>query len=128
LKSRDRIVRVLYRLARIHQLILQAREYLDDDGSSRFADWFNGLDTQAALKVTTYLARLETGNTSALKSLGKGLWECRIHWGPGLRIYLGRDGDTLVILFGGGTKRRQSKDIEKAMVEWTHYKKRKKDR
>jgi len=102
--------------------MIEIQEYLDDNGASGFADWFGALDTQAALKVTTYLARLETGNTSALKSLGKGLWECRIHW------YLGRDGNTLVILFGGGTKRRQSKDIEKAMADWASYKKRKKER
>jgi len=91
--------------------MIEIQEYLDRDGVSGFSQWFGSLDTQAALKVTTYLARLENGNTSALKSLGKGLWECRIHWGPGLRIYLGRDGDRLVILFGGGTKRRQSKDL-----------------
>ena len=107
--------------------MLEIREYLDEDGTSRFADWFNALDTQSALKVTTYLARLETGNTSALKSLGKGLWECRIHWGPGLRVYLGRDGDTLIILFGGGTKRRQSKDVGRAMKAWTEYKRRQKE-
>jgi len=107
--------------------MIEIQEYLDSDGNSRFSQWFEELDTQAALKVTTYLARLETGNTSALKSLGKGLWECRIHWGPGLRIYLGRDGDRLVILFGGGTKRRQSKDIDHAMKAWTEYKKRQKE-
>jgi len=107
--------------------MIEIKEYLDSDGVSSFSEWFAALDTQSALKVTTYLARLETGNTSALKSLGKGLWECRIHWGPGLRIYLGRDGDKLVILFGGGTKRRQSKDIEKAMKAWAEYKKRQKE-
>jgi len=108
--------------------MIEIQEYLDDNGVSTFAAWFEALDTQAALKVTTYLARLETGNTSALKSLGKGLWECRIHWGPGLRIYLGREGDKLIILFGGGTKKRQSKDIEKAMAQWTRYKKIMKDK
>jgi len=107
--------------------MIEIQEYLDGDGASRFSQWFVSLDTQAALKVTTYLARLETGNTSALKSLGKGLWECRIHWGPGLRIYLGRDGDRLVILLGGGTKRRQSKDVDQAMKAWAEYKKRQKE-
>jgi len=106
--------------------MIEIEEYLDENGVSPFAKWFKGLDTQSALKVTTYLTRLETGNTSALKSLGKGLWECRINWGPGIRIYLGRDGDQLVILFGGGTKRRQSRDIEKAMAAWLHYKTRQK--
>jgi len=108
--------------------MIEIHEYLDDKGESAFANWFEALDTQAALKVTTYMTRLETGNTSALKSLGKGLWECRIHWGPGLRVYLGRKGDRLVILFGGGTKKRQSKDIENAMAAWTRYKTRIKDK
>jgi len=107
--------------------MIEIREYLDDDGTSAFGLWFESLDTQVALKVTTYLARLESGNIGSLKSLGKGLWECRIHWGPGLRIYLGRDGDKLVILFGGGTKRRQSKDIDRAMTAWSDYKKRHKE-
>ena len=55
-------------------------------------------------------------------------YQCRIHWGPGLRVYLGRKGDRLVILFGGGTKKRQSKDIENAMAAWTRYKTRIKDK
>ena len=55
--------------------MVEIQEYLDEDGVSSFSQWFESLDTQAALKVTTYLARLENGNTSALKSLGKGLWE-----------------------------------------------------
>jgi len=54
--------------------MIEIHEYLDDKGESAFANWFEALDTQAALKVTTYMSRLETGNTSALKSLGKGLW------------------------------------------------------
>ena len=106
--------------------MIEIEEYLDENGASAFAKWFEGLGTQSALKVTTYLTRLETGNTSALKSLGKGLWECRINWGPGIRIYLGRDGDQLIILFGGGTKRRQSQDIEKVMAAWLRYKTRQK--
>ena len=105
--------------------MIEIEEYLDEDGRSEFGAWFDKLDSQAALKVTTYLARLETGNTSQLKSLGGGVSECRIHWGPGLRIYLAWDGQTLVILLGGGTKRRQSKDIDAAKAAWGQYKARK---
>ena len=105
--------------------MIEIEEYLDEDGRSAFGAWFDKLDSQAALKVTTYLARLETGNTSQLKSLGGGVSECRINWGPGLRIYLAWDGQTLVILLGGGTKRRQSKDIDAAKAAWGQYKTRK---
>lgn len=105
--------------------MIEIEEYLDEQGQSAFGAWFDKLDTQAALKVTTYLARIETGNTSQLKSLGGGVSESRINWGPGIRIYLAWDGTKLVILLGGGTKRRQSKDIEAAKLAWSEYKTRK---
>lgn len=105
--------------------MIEIREYLDKNGQSAFGAWFDKLDSQSALKVTTYLTRIETGNTSQLKSLGGGVSECRINWGPGIRIYLAWDGTTLVILLGGGTKRRQSKDIEAAKLAWIEYKARK---
>ena len=105
--------------------MIEIKEYLDENGHSAFGSWFDKLDSQAALKVTTYLARIETGNTSQIKSLGGGVSECRINWGPGIRIYLAWDGETLVILLGGGTKRRQSKDIDTAKAAWTEYKARK---
>ena len=106
--------------------MIEIREYIREDDSSPFAEWFNGLNVQAALKVNTYLTRLEGGNTSSLKSVGSGIHECRINWGPGYRVYLGKDGEKLVILLGGGTKKRQQKDIDKAKELWEEYKKRKK--
>ena len=68
---------------------------------------------------------METGNLSNVKGAGGGVLECRIHFGPGYRVYLGRDGDTLIILLGGGDKRRQQKDIEDAQDLWQEYKRRK---
>ena len=68
---------------------------------------------------------METGNLSNVKGVGGGVLECRIHFGPGYRVYLGRDGDTLIILLGGGDKRRQQKDIEDAQDIWQEYKRRK---
>ena len=82
---------------------------------------FDGLDANAATKVRTALARLELGNLSNLKSVGGGTLEHRIHSGPGYRIYLGRDGERLIILLGGGTKRRQRQDIERALALWKDY-------
>jgi putative addiction module killer protein len=57
--------------------------------------------------------------------VGGGVLECRIDFGPGYRIYMGRDGDRLIILLGGGTKKRQQRDIEKAQALWQQYKHRK---
>ena len=67
------------------------------------------------------LERMRTGNLSSVKGVGGGILEYRIHTGPGYRIYFGRDGDTLVILLGGGTKRRQSADIAAAQNRWASY-------
>jgi putative addiction module killer protein len=98
------------------------------DGSSPYADWFDGLDAQAAARVTTAKLRLELGNTSNVKWFA-GIGEYIIDWGPGYRIYLAKDGDTLIVLivlFGGGTKRRQQADIARAKALHAEYKARKK--
>ncbi len=98
-------------------------EYVREDGSNPFRRWFDRLDPQAAAKVTTATIRLGTGNTSNLKGLGT-ISEYRIDWGPGYRIYLGRDGETFVLL-GGGTKKNQNVDIAQAQTLWSEYKVRK---
>jgi putative addiction module killer protein len=99
-------------------------EYVREDGSKPYQAWFDDLPAQAAAKVATARARLELGNTSALKWIG-AIGEYRIDWGPGYRIYLARHGEDLVILLAGGTKRRQQADIERAKILWTEYKTRK---
>ena len=99
--------------------------YVTDEGKAPFAEWFDTLDTIAALKVRTELARIETGNLGDVKPVGQGVSERRITFGPGYRVYFGQDGDKLVILLCGGTKRRQSKDIEQAKAFWDDYKNRK---
>lgn len=104
---------------------MRVAEFLTADGRSPFAAWFATLDSLAAAKVTVALARLERGNLGALKSVGDGVLEYRIDWGPGYRLYLGRDGDELVILLAGGTKRRQQDDIAAAHERWREYKRRK---
>lgn len=83
------------------------------------------LDPQAAAKIVTAKLRLELGNTSSVKWFD-GIGEYIIDWGPGYRVYLARDGDTLTILFGGCTKRGQQKDIDKAKALHHEYKVRKK--
>ncbi len=96
-------------------------EYLDANGKSPFAGWFDDLDGLAATKVTIALSRIGQGNLSNVKALGSGLLEYRIHFGPGYRVYFGRRGDRLVILLAGGTKRRQDSDVERARARWDDY-------
>ena len=105
--------------------MITIREYIDADGRSPYAKWFDGLDARAAAKVATALVRVEQGNLSNAKGGGAGVSEYRLDFGPGYRIYYGRDGDTLVILLGGGTKKRQGQDIEAAQILWREYKRRK---
>lgn len=71
------------------------------------------------------VARLEQGNFSNVKSVGSGVSEYRIDFGPGYRVYFGRDGADIVILLGGGSKKRQSSDIRHAILCWHDYKRRK---
>ncbi len=75
--------------------------------------------------MRTAIARMEGGNLSNAKGVGAGVFECRIDFGPGYRVYFGRDGSTLVILLGGGTKKRQRNDIAAARGFWTDHKARK---
>ena len=106
--------------------ILKLEEYIDDKGRSQFEIWFKRINAQAAVKVTTALVRLEGGNTSNVKSLGSGVYELKIDFGPGYRVYFGYDGPMVVILLAGGTKKRQDKDVEAAKKRWADYKVRKK--
>ena len=105
--------------------MIEVREYIDTDGRSPYARWFNRLNAQAAAKVATALIRMEQGNLSNAKGVGAGVLECRIDSGPGYRVYFGRDGDALIILLGGGTKTRQQKDIGTAHDLWQEYRRRK---
>jgi len=106
--------------------MIEIKEYLDAQGRSPYANWFDRLNAQAAAKVVTALSRIEQGNFSNTKGVGGGVFEYRIDFGPGYRVYFGKDGETIVILLGGGTKKRQQKDIEAAQTLWQDYKRRKK--
>ena len=87
----------------LYILVLELREYIDTEGYSPYARWFNRLDAQAAAKVATALVRMEQSNLSNTKGAGGSTLECRIDFSPGYRVYFGRDGDALIILLGGGT-------------------------
>jgi len=105
--------------------MVEVREYLDRGGHSPFASWSDRLNREAAAKVAAALARVQQGNFSNARGVGAGVHEYRIDFGPGYRIYFGKDGDRLVILVGGGTKKRQQEDIATALVRWQDYKQRK---
>ena len=105
--------------------MIDVREYNDRDGRSPYADWFDRLNAQAAAKVATALTRLADGNFSNVKGIGSGVFELKIDFGPGYRVYFGKDGKRLVILLGGGTKKRQQRDIERAVANWQDYNRRK---
>lgn len=105
---------------------MEILEYLDAEGRSPYRDWFDGLNAVAAAKITVAITRMRLGNLSNAKGVGSGVQEYRIDFGPGYRIYFGRDGEMLVILLAGGTKKRQQADIATAQARWADYKRRKK--
>lgn len=105
-------------------MIYQVHELLSQDGASPYAKWFMSLHHQAAAKVTVAVLRMQQGNHSNLKWLG-GIGEYRIDWGPGYRIYIAQENEKLFLLLGGGTKKGQQRDIDKALALWAEYKTRK---
>ncbi|PWC56994.1 type II toxin-antitoxin system RelE/ParE family toxin [Azospirillum sp. TSO22-1] len=103
----------------------EVREYLYEDGCSPYQIWFDGLTAQAASLVSKAKTKMALGQYGNIKPLDEGVHEYRIDHGPGYRIYLAWDGDQLIVLFGGGDKSSQSKDIAEAKRLWAEYKRRK---
>lgn len=102
-------------------MMFEVREYTEG-GRSAFGEWFDGLDPVTAARVDRNARRMESGNFGAAKALRDGVFELRLNFGPGYRVYYGLDGKTLVILLGGGDKRRQAADIAAAVERWKRYK------
>jgi putative addiction module killer protein len=100
------------------------KELLLYEGTSPFKTWFDDLDALAAAKVQVAVSRMEQGNFSNVQWF-RGIGEFRIDWGPGLRIYIAKDGVQIILLLGGGTKRQQQKDIDLAVERWKNYKRQK---
>lgn len=105
--------------------MFRIEEYVSEDGNSPFRSWFDDLDRQAAALVAIAVDRLGEGNTSNVKSVGEGVSELRIDRGPGYRVYFGWNGRVLIVLLGGGTKKRQQSDIQAAIRNWRNFKSRK---
>jgi putative addiction module killer protein len=92
-------------------------------GRSMFLEWLLGLrDIKARAIIRARINRLELGNFGDCKSVGGGVLELRIAFGPGYRVYLGRNGKTIVVLLCGGDKGSQSKDVSNARILWKEYK------
>jgi len=102
--------------------MVEVRYYVAENGHSPFAIWRSALDPIARARVTAAIVRIGLGHVSAVKPVGGGVYEYRIDFGPGYRVYFGRDGNALVILLTGGTKKRQARDIETAIAFWASYK------
>jgi putative addiction module killer protein len=104
----------------------EIREYLRLDGSCPFRNWLRSLnDINARAKIRVRINRVRLGNFGDCKSVGSGVSEFRIDYGPGYRIYFGRAGEKLVMLLWGGSKKNQEKDIKLAKEYWHDYKIRK---
>lgn len=83
---------------------IDIKEYLDHNGKSPFAKWFDNLDNSVTAKITTAIYKMQTGNLSNVKRIG-AIYEYKLVFGPGFRIYFGKDGDNLILLLGGGSKK-----------------------
>lgn len=107
--------------------MIEIRQYIDLRGRDAFEKWFEKLDDVTQARIAVALDHVERGSLAAAKGVGAGVFELRLFFGPGYRIYFGKDGDRLVILLGGGTKKRQDADIQAARGLWQEYKKRKQE-
>jgi putative addiction module killer protein len=101
--------------------MIEFTEYLDANGTSPFAKWFDDLDAVAAAKVRVYMTRVELGNYSNVEPIGEGLSEIKIDFGPGYRVYFRREKEILLLLLGGSSKKGQQKAIEAAKLAWKSY-------
>ena len=101
--------------------------YQTSDGKVPFVKWFNSIkDQKTRAKIKTRLDRAEEGNLGEYRSVGQGVFELKINFGPGYRIYYGLEGDEIIIILCGGDKSTQQKDVLKAQQYWADYKGRQK--
>ena len=103
-------------------ILRTVKEYQREDGVSPFWNWLNGLkDKKAEFRVVKAVNRMKSGNLGDCKPVGEGVFEHRIHYGPGYRIYFGLRGQEMILLLCGGDKSSQQSDIRQAKHYWTDY-------
>lgn len=99
----------------------RVREYLTVGGASPYREWIEGLDTAVRARVQARVLRFELGNLGDHKSVGGGVWEARLVFGPGYRIYFGIHRKMVILLLLGGAKGSQASDIREARKHWADF-------
>src|SRR5689334_1363160 len=99
----------------------QVKEYVTPDGKTPYREWLESLDVPVKARVQARIFRFELGNLGDHKSVGKGVWEARIQFGPGYRVYFGKEEGRIILLLFAGDKSTQSRDIKKAQAYWEDY-------
>lgn len=97
------------------------REYVTSGGKNPFREWLDSLARPVKARIQARILRLESGNLGDHKAVGAGIYEIRLDFGPGYRIYFRFDGDDLIILLCGGSKGSQQRDIRRAQDYWLDY-------
>jgi putative addiction module killer protein len=100
---------------------LTVREYLPADGRCFFREWLDILEIAVRARIQARILRFEMGNLGDHKSVGGGVWEARLFFGPGYRIYFGKEGSTVIMLLLGGDKSSQRSDVAEAHRLWREY-------
>ena len=99
----------------------EIRIYEDEEGRAPFSEWMDRQEAPLYSRVMARLERVELGNLGDHRGVGDGVFELKIDFGPGYRVYFGLDGSELVVLLIGGTKKTQRRDIETAKQYWRNY-------
>ncbi|MEG4273214.1 MULTISPECIES: type II toxin-antitoxin system RelE/ParE family toxin [unclassified Microcoleus] len=106
----------------------EIQRYVTPDGKIPFTEWLKSLrDIKAEAKIRGRLERIKLGNLGDCRSVGEGVFELRIDWGPGYRVYFGQIEQTIVLILCGGDKSTQDRDIRKAIEYWIDYRSRDND-
>ena len=109
----------------LQSTVVEIRRYVTSGGTDVFGEWLARLkDPRAQARIAIRIDRLASGNFGDCKPLREGLWELRITWGPGYRVYYTMLGKTAVLLLGAGDKRTQSADIERGIARMKDFKER----
>ena len=102
-------------------MAVTVREYLTADGKSPYRAWLDSLTVAVRARMQARVLRFEMGNLGDYKNVGSGVWEARVMFGPGYRIYFGKDGDSIIVLLVGGDKGSQARDIARAQGFWRDF-------
>ena len=102
-------------------MAFSVREFITSDGRNPFREWIAALDVTIRARVQVRILRFESGNLGDHKPVGNGVWEARMPFGSGYRLYFGMDGIKIIVLLVGGDKSSQNKDIKLAQRYWCEY-------